>query len=237
MDGVALDRKLTLFSDKIRIPVSKNHYLKISLVLFILVWSWTLIDVADLTDWTMENLPVFLWVGILTLTYQKFRFSDMSYILIMIFLAMHVYGAKDIYANNSFGNWLKEVTHSQRNNYDRIVHFSFGFLISYPMLDLFTNFYKWPFIRSMIFIFISQLAFAAFYEIIEWILVTLFFPEQGINFLGIQGDEWDSQKDMFIAAVGSLCFITFQCILKRKEKIFWVTASIILVSAIYINKC
>jgi putative membrane protein len=141
----------------------------------------------------------------------------MSYILIMIFLAMHVYGAKNIYANNGFGNWLKEQTHSQPNNYDRIVHFAFGFLISYPMLDLFTNFFKWPFFRCLIFILISQLAFAAFYEIVEWILVTVFFPEQGNNFLGIQGDEWDSQKDMFIAAVGSICFIIVQYFLKKKR--------------------
>jgi putative membrane protein len=184
-----------------------NTFLKIACMIFLCVWVLTLTDIGDTTDWILENIPVFFWVGILLLTYRKFRFSDKSYLFILLFLALHIYGAKDVYSHNAFGNWLRDVTGSSRNNYDRIVHFSFGLLISYAMLDLFVNYLKWTVPFSFLAIVILNFAFGAFYEVLEWIVVAVFFPEQGSNFLGLQGDEWDSQKDIALGVVGSIVFI------------------------------
>ncbi|MCU0355355.1 MAG: DUF2238 domain-containing protein [Cytophagales bacterium] len=170
------------------------------------VWLWTLTDVADMTNWTMENYPVLLSVGFLVLTYRRLRLSDLSYALVFAFLALHIYGAKHIYAHNPLGEWLKQVTHSPRNNYDRIVHFSFGFLLAYPMRDLFMNGFGWSSRFALWSTVVVALAFGALYEIIEWLTVVLFFPQHGSNFLGLQGDEWDPQKDMLLAALGAACF-------------------------------
>jgi putative membrane protein len=206
---------VTTYRDTIRKSIYENTALKIACGFFICVWAYTLSDIGDTVDWILENIPVFFWIGILIFTYSKFRFSDKSYIFILIFLALHVYGAKDVYSNNEFGNWLKQITGSSRNNYDRIVHFAFGLLISYAMLDLFTNYLKWNLNLSLTAVIVLNFAFGAFYEVLEWIVVAVFFPEQGSNFLGLQGDEWDSQKDIFIDVVGSLVFIVFILINER----------------------
>jgi putative membrane protein len=192
-----------------------NSTLKIASALFLCVWAYTLTDMKDPTDWMLENIPVFFWIGVLWMTYKNFRFSDKSYILIFIFLSLHIYGAKDIYEHNALGNLLKELTGTTRNNYDRIVHFSFGMFISYAMLDLFTNYFKWKLMRSYLGIVVLNLAFGAFYEILEWIVAAYFFPEQGGNFLGMQGDVWDSQKDMFLQLMGAMFFVIYFIVMNK----------------------
>src|SRR4028118_1455639 len=128
--------KCTTASSPERVPFKQNAVLKTASGLFFIVWIWTLIDVADMVNWTLENTPVFLFTGILVATYKRFKFSDLSYILIFVFLALHIFGAKYTYAENPFGEWLQQSLGTQRNNYDRIVHFLFGFLLAYPMREL-----------------------------------------------------------------------------------------------------
>jgi putative membrane protein len=210
--------RISNYKDANRIRLTENTALKIACGIFLCVWAYTLVDIGDPVDWILENIPVVFWIGVLVFTYPKFRFSDKSYMFILIFLALHVYGAKSIYSNNEFGNWLKEVTGSSRNNYDRIVHFAFGLFISYAMLDLFTNYLKWSLRLSLIAVIVLNFAFGGFYEVLEWIVVALFFPEQGSNFLGLQGDEWDSQKDIFIAVIGSLLFTLNILILDKMHR-------------------
>ncbi|MBC7920904.1 MAG: DUF2238 domain-containing protein [Ferruginibacter sp.] len=197
----------TTTSSPDRIEFSRNRFLQVATVLFVAFWSWTLIDVADPTDWTLENLPVFLLVINLLWSYRRYKFSDLSYLVMYLFLAMHVYGAKEIYANNGFGTWLQHTFGFARNNYDRIVHFGFGFLIAYPMREAFLWWFRFSSRVSLLMPVVFVLAAAALYEVFEWVLVTFFFPEQGSNFLGLQGDEWDPQKDMVIALVGALALV------------------------------
>jgi len=204
-------------SDQERIGIHRNKVLLFATLLFMGIWSWTLIDVQDMTNWTMENYPVFVFLFCLVISYRKIQLSDLSYILIFLFLSLHIYGAQSIYARNPFGLWLQEVTGSERNNYDRIVHFSFGLLLAYPMRDFFLNALQWSRSMSLYFPIMFSLAFGALYEIIEWLIVVWFFPQHGSNFLGLQGDEWDPQKDMLLASLGAVCFaLLFPLVRKLK---------------------
>ena len=68
--------------------------------------------------------------------YRRFQFSNLSYALIAIFLALHAVGAHYTYAKVPAGFWMADWLHLSRNHYDRVIHFGFGFLLLYPMREL-----------------------------------------------------------------------------------------------------
>ncbi|WP_055443450.1 DUF2238 domain-containing protein [Lacinutrix himadriensis] len=171
-------------------------------LLFSIVWGNSLIGTTDVKNWFIENTLTVIALLFLMLTYAKYRFSNYSYFLICIFLCLHVYGSKYTYAQNLFGYWLQEVFHSSRNHYDRLVHFSFGFLLYYPLQECLSNWIKISKKVALRFPILIILSASALYEIIEWLVADVFFVEQGISYLGTQGDIWDAQKDMAIAFLG-----------------------------------
>jgi putative membrane protein len=195
-----------------------NRLLQFLVLVFSFFWISTLIGTNNLSNWLLENVLVIIFLTILILSYKKFKFSDTSYILICIYLLMHVYGAKYTYAENPFGYWIKDAFHYQRNHYDRIVHCSFGILLAYPMRDFF--YYRMQFPNWVCWILPIEitLSFSCLYEIIEWAVADVFFPEQGIAYLGTQGDIWDAQKDMFMAFSGAVIIILFIFMLKKFRK-------------------
>jgi putative membrane protein len=113
-----------------RTSIQKNRWLQLFILVFFAVWISTLIGTSDIINWLLENTLVVLFLGFLALTYRKYKFSDLSNLLFCIYLCLHVYGAKYTYAENPFGYWLMETFGLARNHYDRIVHFSFGFLLA-----------------------------------------------------------------------------------------------------------
>lgn len=185
-------------------PFAQNRLLQVLSVVFLIYWVSTLVGTTNLSNWFMENALVIIFLGILAFTYKKFQFSDTSYIFICIYLLLHIYGAKYTYAENPFGYWLKDYFNFNRNHYDRIVHFSFGFMVAYPMRDFFYNKMEFPNWVCWILPIEITLSFSCLYELIEWAVADVFFPEQGIAYLGCQGDIWDAQKDMFMAFCGAL---------------------------------
>jgi len=134
----------TIAISKERVPVGKNIWLIVFIAVFASVWIASISGTTDITNWFLENTLTFIFVAFLILAYRKFQFSDLSYLLICIYLCLHVYGSKYTYAENPFGYWLKDVFHTSRNQYDRIVHFSFGFLLAYPMREMFLKWLKYP---------------------------------------------------------------------------------------------
>lgn len=198
-----------------RTPFRKNYYLISYLVIFFALWMSTLIGTTDLYNWVIENTLVVIFLGILALTFRRFQFSDVSYTFIFVYLCLHVYGAKYTYAENPFGYWMKDYFHFERNHYDRIVHFSFGFMLAYPMRDFFLNKMKFPtWVGWMLPVEIT-LSFSCIYELIEWAVADVLFPEQGAAYLGSQGDIWDAQKDMFMAGCGATIIMLLVSLIKR----------------------
>jgi len=198
-----------------RILFKNNILLKLLLAVFFGIWISTLIGTSNLTNWFTENtLTVIFLVGLI-ITYKKYKFSDLSYLIITLYLCLHVYGAKYTYAENPFGYWLKDVFNLERNHYDRIVHFSFGFLLSYPLRDYFKNHFQWPTWVCFVLPCEIALSFGGAYEIIEWAVADIFFPAEGIAYLGTQGDIWDAQKDMALAWLGAIIMMSAIASIKK----------------------
>lgn len=203
-----------------RTPLQKNYWLWIFIVVFTGIWISTVVGTTDMNNWLLENTLTFLFVLFLLFSYRKYKFSDLSYLLICVYLCLHVYGSKYTYAENPFGYWLKDVFHTDRNHYDRIVHFSFGFLLAYPMRELFLKWIGYPKLVSWILPIEITLSISAFYELIEWAVADVFFKAQGDAYLGTQGDIWDAQKDIFLAFSGAILATTIVSAVKRIFNIY-----------------
>jgi putative membrane protein len=205
----------TIAISKERIPIQKNYWLIAFITAFTIIWISTFYGTTDVTNWFLENTLTFIFVCFLVLTYRKFQFSDLSYLLICFYLCLHVYGSKYTYAENPLGYWLQDVFHTSRNHYDRIVHFSFGFLLAYPMREMFLKWLKYPSWVAWLLPIEITLSISAFYELIEWAVADVFFKAQGDAYLGTQGDIWDAQKDIFLAFIGAIIATTIVSIIKK----------------------
>ena len=185
-------------------PFRSNRVLQLIVAWLVLLWVITAIKPLYPRDWLLENLLVFIFAGVLVITYSRFRFSNLSYALFAIFLSLHLVGAHYTYSETPFGFWLQALFESERNHYDRIVHFAFGLLIAYPLREFLIRqsgvSRSWSYFLSINFV----LAFGAVYEVLEAMTAMLVSPELGGAYLGTQGDEWDAQKDAALAGLGSI---------------------------------
>jgi len=212
---------LTTATMRVRSNFRKNRLLHVLLIVYLIVWVITAINPLHPDDWLLENMLVFIFVPLLLLTYKRFSLSDLSYITITAFMILHSIGAHYTYAEVPFGFWLKEIFDLSRNHFDRIVHFSFGLLMAYPIREIFLRVAHTKGFWAYYLPLDVTLAFSALYEIVEWFAAAITNPELGAAYLGTQGDQWDAQKDMGIAATGALScmLITFivRIFLKREE--------------------
>jgi len=178
--------------------------LVVYLLVFFVCWLYTLLGTTDIANWIIENSLTVLFLATLFLTYPLFKFNAISYSFIFLFMLMHIYGAMYSYAENPLGYWIKNIAGMHRNNYDRLVHFCYGFMLSYPMRDYFSRWFGWPYWVCLVLPCLVMMAFSGIYEVIEWVVANIFFPAQGMAYLGIQGDVWDAQKDMALAFGGAI---------------------------------
>lgn len=209
----------TTTSSSHRTPILKNNWIKLYLLIFISVWIYTVTATSDLNNWLLENALVILFLVMLGIGYRKYQMSDLSYLFILFFLCIHVYGSTYTYAENPFGYWLQDLFHTKRNHYDRIVHFNFGFLLAYPLRELLLRVLKLPIWLTWLLPVEVALSMGAAYELIEWAVADVFFKKQGAAYLGTQGDIWDAQKDMFLAFAGALLAILIFALIKKTTRI------------------
>jgi putative membrane protein len=155
-------------------------------------------------DWWLENILALAFLIVLASTYRRLPLSDVSYLLIFVFLALHEWGAQYKYAHVPLGEWMKDWLNTSRNHYDRLMHFHYGLLLAYPMQEWFMRsagvWTRWRYFLPVL----MTLACSATYEILEFSMAFVLSPESAHEFVGIQGDLWDSQKDMLLAGVGSV---------------------------------
>jgi len=179
------------------------------------VWIVTAIRPLDRHDWFLENLLVFAVMAILIGTYRAFPLSDLSYLLITVFLTLHAIGAHYTYSEVPFGFWMQRTFGFTRNPFDRVVHFSFGLLLAYPIREVFLRVANargfWAYYLPLD----VTLAFSALYEIMEMVVATMVAPGTGDAWLGTQGDVWDPQKDMGLAALGALLCMCLTALIRR----------------------
>ena len=158
-----------------------------------------------MADWLLENLLVFLLIVAMSATWRQLNLSATSYMLLVVFLAIHEWGAHHKYADVPLGEWIKPIFQTNRNHFDRIVHFSFGLLLTWPLCEVFAHLTRlaqrwWPAIIALF----ANLAFSALYEMLEFAVSQIVAPEIGTEFVGAQGDPWDAEKDMALALIGAL---------------------------------
>lgn len=164
------------------------------------------------SDWLLENALVFAIALALAVTYRRFRFSCTSYVLIFVFLSIHEIGAHYTYSEVPYNAMLKTLLGLDldrlmgwpRNEFDRLVHLSYGLLFTVPLAEFCRRVVKpgrgwaWFFALTLV------MATSMLYELIEWAAADLFGGGLGQAFLGTQGDSWDAQKDMALAVLGAL---------------------------------
>src|SRR2546421_6908891 len=197
------------------------RYPKVLLILFLLFAGLCAIHPSYFKDWMLENTLTAIFVAILIITYKRFRLSNISYTLIFIFMCLHTIGAHYTYSNVPYNEWstklfgrpLNGILHlDQRNYYDRLVHFSFGFLLAYPIRELFMRVASARGFWSYYLPLDLTMSFSMLYELIEWAAAVTFGGNLGDAYVGAQGDIWDAQKDMALASLGallSMCMVAF----------------------------
>lgn len=166
----------------------------------------------DRSVWFMENALVLLGVGLLIGFHRRLLFSRLSYTLIFLFLFLHTVGAHYTYSKIPYDDWFHGLTGRtfnslagwQRNNFDRVVHFSYGLLLAYPVREIFLRVAN---VRGFWGYFLPldlTMSTSMIYELIEWATAEIFGGNLGPAYLGTQGDVWDAHKDMALASLGAL---------------------------------
>jgi putative membrane protein len=184
----------------------QNTLLKVLAAFYSGIWIVTAIHPTYPTDWLLENVLVVLFLVGIVWTYKFFPLSDLSYLLMTVFMTLHAVGAHYTYAETPMGYWMQDWFGFSRNHFDRVVHFSFGLLMAYPIREIFLRVAHAKGFFAYYLPFDVTLAFSGAYEIIEMLVAITVSPEASDAYLGTQGDIWDAQKDMGLAAVGAaLC--------------------------------
>jgi len=189
----------------------EDQYPLFCLIAFIIAFIIGAVKPLYSQDWFLESILALIIVPILVFTYFKFRFSNTSYTLILIFLILQVIGSHYTYSETPIGFWINDVFDFQRNHYDRIVHFAWGLLLYLPTLELYqklSNNRK----KTLLNYFIPVLflvAMGGFFEILEWIVALIVAPDLGNAYLGTQGDEWDPQKDIALKLISSIISMSY----------------------------
>ena len=192
-----------------------RRFLQLLAACYAVVWIITAIRPIDRGDWLIENLLVFAAVPVLILTYRRLPLSDLSYLLLAIFLALHAIGAHYTYAKVPLGDWMKEALAWDRNHFDRLVHCLFGLLLLVPVREVLMRTVGTRGFWSYALSFTVIVSASGFFEIVEAIVAQIVSPELGIAYLGTQGDQWDAQKDMAAAVAGAVCASLFLAAIAR----------------------
>ena len=158
----------------------------------------------DRLTWVLEVAPVLLGASILAATYRRFPLSHLSYRLLFLHAVVLVVGGHYTYAEVPLGFWVQEIFDFSRNHYDRLGHFAQGLVPAIVAREILKRWSPLGRSRWLPFLVVCIcLSISAFYELIEW-WSALVFGESAAQFLGTQGDVWDTQWDMFLALVGAV---------------------------------
>jgi len=172
--------------------------------LVVVVGVWSAIRPYDELTWFLEALPILSIFAVAVLTYKRFAFTPLSYWLFALGSVLVLIGAHYTYARMPVFEGLKEMFALERNHYDRFGHFFQGFVPAIIFRELIL---RASAMRQGVWLWIVVISLcmakSVIYEFAEWWTVIV-LGENAHEFLAMQGDEWDAQKDMFWAAVGSI---------------------------------
>ncbi len=164
------------------------------------------VDPSSRSTWLAESITAWIPLACLIVLYvRKIRFSNTAYLCMALWFFLHTIGGHYTFAEVPF-DWITNTFHFSRNNFDRICHFMVG-SFAYVLLEVSERYRLVRIFGLSVFLTIMTIfGFAAIFELIEWIYAECSSPEDGIAFLGSQGDIWDAQKDMLADGLGAICF-------------------------------
>jgi putative membrane protein len=187
--------------------IPRSHLALLAIVVAVILWSgWR---PYDRLTWWLEASPGLAGLIILATTYRRFRFTTLCYALIALHICVLCVGGHYTYARVPLFNWLQPIFGWQRNHYDRLGHLMQGFVPAMIAREVLIRFEVLKRKKWLTFLVLSIcLGISAFYELIEW-WTALASGAAAIDFLGTQGDVWDTQSDMFCALIGVICALLF----------------------------
>lgn len=183
-------------------------------LLWLVALAVSAIGPADYLTWFMEVLPVMIALVLMAATQRGFPLTPLLYRLAFLHGLALILGGHYTYAHVPLGFWFQDIFDLARNPYDRIGHFFQGFVPAILAREILIR--KGFMARGRMLFFVVVcicLAFSAFYELIEWWAAVL-LGQGAMEFLGTQGDVWDSQWDMFMALIGA---VLAQVLLARRH--------------------
>ena len=195
--------------------MKRSNYLWGLAIVYTIWWALMAISPNDRSDWMLENVLVFLAVGVLVYTYKAFPLSRVSYTCIFVFLTLHALGAHYTYAEVPYQDWMPFLA-GGRNQFDRMVHFLYGLLLAYPIREMFLRIGN---VRGFWGYFLPldlTMSTSMLYELIEWGAAEAFGGDLGAAYLGTQGDVWDAHKDMALASLGALIAMVVTAAVNRR---------------------
>lgn len=179
----------------------------ILLICLIGVLIWSGIHPVKRSIWFFEVIPAVILIAVLVLTYRRFPLSPITYFFVFLAAITSFIGGHYTYGGMPLFTDLQKAFHLSRNHFDRLGHFFQGTLNTALLLEIITRTHflrkeKWiPLI-----VVACTLAFSAWFEIFEFLIGRL-FSNNVQEFLGTQGDIWDSHWDMICALSGSIFFM------------------------------
>lgn len=193
-----------------------RRYLLTLTIVFAVIWTVLAIHPRYRDDWALENALVLAFAALVASFHRTLLLSRLSYTLIFLFLCLHEIGAHYTYAEVPYDAWMQSITGRSlnsmlgwdRNNFDRLVHFSYGLLLAYPVREVFLRVADvrgfWGYFLPLDLTMSTSMMF----ELFEWAAAELFGGGLGAAYLGTQGDVWDAHKDMALASLGAVVAMT-----------------------------
>lgn len=182
------------------------------MTVFLLLWAISCVNLPYPKYFALQHVPTVLAVVLLTMAERRRLIDRPGFSLVIVFLLLHLLGARYLYSYVPYDAWsqhligvrITDYFEFERNHYDRLVHFCFGILMIYPL---------WQFAERQLdlrgwwpaFLAVSMvMAASAVYEIAEWATAMTFAADWADAYNGQQGDVWDAQRDMALAAGGAV---------------------------------
>jgi putative membrane protein len=184
-------------------------YNSILLTVFSISMIISSIQPHDYFTWFLEVFPAFIGLGIIVFTNKKFPLTKFTLTCLLIHAIILMIGGHYTYAEVPLFNWIKDLFHQTRNNYDKIGHFAQGFFPALLIREVIIrkNVIQLKSWRNILIVSMCM-AISTSYEFLEW-GVALLSGEDADAFLGTQGYVWDTQSDMFYATCGAIIALIF----------------------------
>lgn len=179
---------------------------------FLVLWAISCIALPYPKFFALQHVPTVIGTLALVAVERRYGVSNFCFLLITVFLLLHVLGARYLYSYVPYDDWaeclfgmrISDRFGFERNHYDRLVHFAFGLLFVYPIWQLAQAQLKLNNLQAAALAITVILAASAVYEIAEWAVAMILAPDWAESYNGQQGDPWDAQRDMSLAWLGSI---------------------------------